>query len=963
MNLEYEINRVEPYKPILDDFIICGKSLCAQERPPETILQDIDEAPQKIEQTPKAQPIFSINGYNVYENDSGRKEIRMSYDCDFTTKKVCTKYVNLINKGKIAIRVTWKRFKHPNLFADIIKEKFEESIFAFNKNLVVIIPGDNYQYPVHFKPFKTGRFEENWQLIFSPSIGVNLEIIIQLVAISYNPGIHDKCNEIEKMFEIKLKRSIIDTAINTAIDRAAEFQRPMIYTYNKMELFEATNSNFDPVQRTNQYIYDNDVVDELTKFYQKVRLPHHPKIWNLNIETLQYVTEEREAFEKAKMYKEHFLDVNPNEKPVHANVIDVELTTTCGMDFEEEDETDEVNGSKGKEKKIKGKKEKQSKSSKSKIGSAKTEIEKVPIVPDIESDVAEEEEMDEETREKIMPMNKFRLELTEILKKLTKTINFRNNEQRKYAFAHSIFVRGMNQLCKWLHYFHRKYAINPPSNYPHVPTSPIVKNSKRQTFEYFDDVFKPQEVFLIPFNLRDRPPPDILKDIPIEDCDRRYRAYFNITEEPETPIKNVKGKKDKKGKNKKEKGNDKKEKGNDKKGKSKDKKVKEKDNKGKESGKKKEKGAKNEKKEKDKDDEKKNEAEESEICDIDLNFDPYKEIYLDPVSTLDDLPIEVAKGHISSSLKVVINYRYNLFVLFYTMLNNIIMEIIELFENVGTTKLPPSDIKKVESCYNLVVDHKSNSYTKFINLDVIIALLSNNEDVNEVKEKLITNVNQYICPQIQIRKPELNPYIKPNSSISSVSKCLRRLERRKEKITQKKTFSHKRRYVPPTDRMNRYMLSYEPEPLPFSKEVEVQVTEDVYETIDKAKSELVSGVAEKVDGFIEQPESSLKDLTKQMISCAIWKCSQYSLAEEAHMTKHIDTKMNLIEQVLTEIKRYSLNNAENMQPEVNEELVSEVCEVMAQRGLLDFADGDEEEYVDIEKQDDVFYDSNDDIGD
>lgn len=959
LTMKDEINRVESYKPILDNIVICGKSYDDEEERVTAVTPQIEDEKnlEVIQETSPVTPVFCINGYNVYGYDTGRKEIRISYDHDHTSERVYTENLNLINKSNGAIRIKWKRFKRPNLFKDLIKEQFEEDSFVFNKNFVVIIPGEELQCPIHFKPLKMGRFEENWKLIFSPPIAANLEIIIHLVGVSYDPDIHYKCHEIDGVFETKLKKRVIEEAINETIDYAVDCEKPIVYTYNKIQLFEATNSFYDPGRPTIQYLYDSNIVRELTQFYDKVKLPHHPKTWNLNIQSLQFITEEREAYEKTKLYKELYGYISSEEELSSESESDIDLQTTCGK-YPKEKIKKDVKGGKGKKdkskkgkpkkEKAKKKKEKRKKTDKKKKGKGKMEREQTDIEAD--TDIEEEEELDKGLREKYLPLYKYRLELNEILLKLRKTTNFRNENQRKYAFAHSLFVSGMNNLCHQLDKFHRRLNINPPSRYPHINISHVVKNSERLTFERFEEVFKPSDFYIIPLNLKDRPPPDILNGIPFEDCDRRYRAYFNLPEETEKSRgktekgKKGKGKKDKKDKpdknNKKEK-KDKKDKKNKKEEHKKDAKTIKIEN----------------------DDDKINDDDEKVACDaLDLDFDPYKKFCLRSVLRFDDLPMDVTKDSplIKPELKMIINYRYNLYILFYTILNDIIMNIIDFFEDNDTTTLPPHHIKEVESCYNLMVSHRTDTNTKLINLDVIITLLNNEDDLAKIKEELTCNVKRYVKEQIKI--PKLPSHVGHKSMVNTAWHNIRLLEERRTRISNKMVHKFPRRHVPSADRIDRYVLSYDLEPEPLKKEIDAQTDEDDVEEIIKIEEpNVITEVEEKMDNddnvnHIKKKESSIMNLNKELISCVLWKCSQHAKKDRSSVASYIDSKTNLIDKVLWKMHGQSPDTFS-----INEKLVLEVCDVMRERGLLNFDDGDGN-YVELEEKDDnnVYYDSNDD---
>lgn len=940
--LQHEVKRAQPYKPELEQLAIIGQSYKKEEKvEAEKPLENVKVIQTSYERQ-KNYPIFIINGFKIFSNDSGTKEIRITHDFDLINQTLSTKYLNLQNTGIIATRIFWKSVKKVNLFADLIKPKYEGNKFIFNKTEIVIIPNRAYALPIWFRVSETGRFYEEWKLMSNPPLGINLNIIIQLTGISFIPNFAESCREIDEKLNKKLKRTIIIDIINSVLEQTLTYKKPTIYTYNKAKLFEAINSNFDPYQRESQIIYDKKVVAELNKFYAEVKLPHHLEFWNLDIQYLKFVTEEREVYERCKYLKRDITHKETQQETfqpdVEQHTVFPKLTTCEQMELEGKGKGKgkgkDAKGKKGKgkddkkEKKGKDKKSKDSKKS-NKKDSKKGKGSEVQSEPEIEPIM--------EIFGEPLPLysNKFRVQLDEILSRLDTTLSFRNEQQEKYAYAHDVFVNSMNKLCRILEELKLKFNIHPPSRYPEIEFSPILDKSSRCRYEYFDEVLPPKTVFEMSVNLRDRPPPDILKEIPLEETEKRYKAYFNITEDTtkydtKKGKGKGKGKKDKPGKKEKKEKNEKKEK-------------KEKNNKSDKSSK----GKKDKKGKKGKGGKTEIET-EKEIEDvIDLDFDPYKTL-VEKVN-YDDFPIVITKQHAPKQgvCHCTVDYRYNLYILFYTYLEDIFMTIIEIFDD--NKKVPsPAAIKKIETAYSIIQDKPDRNNRKLVNLDVISSLLCNDEDLTQVKEEFITAVKQYIKPEISVEKPDLNPYVQIGASLSNLCKCLQAYEKPPKPISDRKTFLIKRSNVPLEDRRDRFVDTNEV-PLPpimdaivqtnittFEKRIDFEEDRnEIHETKIESKPSYdnkflscsPSICSQLLDSF-NSPESAFPDRAIVNVKSVVKIISSFNFSG--------DSKAYLIEKVLRKVAhRFPVPQiVENQNEFIAIENVLEVCEYLEKSEII-----------------------------
>lgn len=345
--LSTDMKRAEPHRPEMDELMIRGESLMQRECAHVQEEDRISEQPEEVASSPSeatvygsesvqdVDPVFAVNDFHFYDVSDGTKEIRVIFDYDYGAKTVCTNYLKLKNASPTrAIRVSWQRCAKFNMFADIRPSEFEQTRFAFDRNVRVILPNRTAVIPVHFKPPETGRFQENWRMITAPPVAKNLILIVELVGISFDHDYHDRCQMIDKKLDIKVRQSVIDDALNSAIEGAEILEEPTTFNYDKARIFEAVNSNFDAVQTESQYVYDRGIVEQLSALYAKVRRSYHSEVWNLNIEYLKYVTQERDIYDQCRVVREMVLDEVENESKLPEAAADVvnaflPLPTTC----------------------------------------------------------------------------------------------------------------------------------------------------------------------------------------------------------------------------------------------------------------------------------------------------------------------------------------------------------------------------------------------------------------------------------------------------------------------------------------------------------------------------------------------------------------------------------------------------------------------------------------------------------
>lgn len=426
-----------------------------------------------------------------------------------------------------------------------------------------------------------------------------------------------------------------------------------------------------------------------------------------------------------------------------------------------------------------------------------------------------------------------------ILEGLMTTLTFPNARQReRQAFAVSLFAIWLNKLCASVDTLKARLNIDPPSNYPEIAESAVPVPE----METFDETFPPRQVFVVSLNLRDRPPAEVLKNIPLEDCDRRYRAYFNIPEEAATsPDKKSDGKKGKKEK---------------------------KDKKSKPEGKKKDKkGKKGEKKPAVAQAQPNKPAENP---DVNLDFDPYKEaVQLPPALSSEEIPVEVAKAEAPKGQRISLSYRYNLFFLFYVHLEGFVTDLLEFLDEEVDKTTRPADVKKVEMSNDVVLENMQRTRSKLVNLDMMTQLLINDEDLSEVKERIAAGIRSRINPELNVDPPELNPYIKIDTPLTSLSKSITVYEQPEEKPKRDKQGTYIRKspeQIPLKRDVSANMPEVE-EP-PFSKEADAQTCSD-------DNRDLITKVVdfEIIPEVVKSGESKEIVENKEFLSCTPSSCA------------------------------------------------------------------------------------------
>lgn len=506
----------------------------------------------------KSNPLFIINGLELFESSSGILKTIVTFDYNIKTKKILTKEIILHNLSQYVIRFKFKKSKKQKLFRDIIPErKIEDQVFYFNKNEELVLPQQKLTFKFYFKTTSPSFNILDLQFLTIPYLCPDAQVIVSLLAFSDNWNRWEKCMEIKENFKSTVRDTKIKESLNEILRRIPyQKYKPLTYTYNKKKIFEAVNTYFDPYNRLPKYRYDKEIVDQLEEIYKKIRSKNHPRIWNLNILELKkmakeydYVLSDKEVEENIKKYHKDISD----EKEIDIKKDELSRPTSC------ETKTLKKTSNKSSKDVIVKKKSKKEKSiSNIKVGESKDG--KTSKVEVSEAEMALNKKLREitESHKKLGDKETgFYQDVEALVKQLYKFPLEENKEQEKFEIIYMILCVHFDYLCEQIADLQENSGVKMQSdNYPELPDDPI--DSPRLKFELRYEKYKEKVAiggFYPPKS--DKPFPDFLKDVPLEETRKRYRLYYNLPLEDEVQSKKdgkgKKGKKDKKGKAKKDK--------------------------------------------------------------------------------------------------------------------------------------------------------------------------------------------------------------------------------------------------------------------------------------------------------------------------------------------------------------------------------------------------------------------------
>ncbi|XP_018328334.1 uncharacterized protein LOC112904048 [Agrilus planipennis] len=544
----------------------------------ETITESVQspvqpESPEVEPQPTRERFHIKINGLDISpsSNVMGTRKVYLLFDYDLSKKEMMTQYLHMENLGCVVVRYYWIPNPKYEMFADIVPDKPVKSLFFFNKNEQILMPEATYDFPVSFKTHDEGIYLEQWQLRFKPAtVSDSLKLVIVMHASAFRGDEKDKKEKIEKHIANNVRSRLIEECLEYVFPkRRRKTSRAQVYTYNKKEIFEAINTEFSPCDKRVRYLYNKEVVEQLEDLYYILRRSSDPLYWNLSLTKLM------------KLAKYHDIKCEALERKKIFTAYDeyVEM----GMKVEEEKA---------------GKFQDQLEANRKKILQKYTTSEELEMLFPPQSEeqikIAEEHphvvligtepENDEEETAKDIPslikileqsteMNKYTKYFNWLVEKLERQVTITNEDlvtfRRVYAILCTYFdiiEQKVEQLKSIVHVDPKRHFVTHSSreenNLQRAAGLSLVQSFfKMPEWHVENTIHVPREP-PPPSYKTDKPPPENLKDIPLEECKKRYKTYYNLPMTPPPGGKGKGGKGDKKkGKDKSDKGSAKTDKG------------------------------------------------------------------------------------------------------------------------------------------------------------------------------------------------------------------------------------------------------------------------------------------------------------------------------------------------------------------------------------------------------------------
>lgn len=577
--LSNKIKLIQPHKPDLTDFIVVGipieKPKRIRRKYEEECLAEEEEESFKTEDEPP--PIFILNKMPLYDFSAGTQKTIVNFDYDLNTKRILTKEITLENFSNFVVRFKFTQLTKSKLFKDIIPEqKIEDQVFHFNKNEELVLPHNNTKFQFHFKTDQPGCYTLNLEFSMLPDLCPNAHVVVNLVSFSDDWKKWDKLLEIHQDLKAKVRDAQIKDSLSEVLRRIPyQKYKPKTYTYNKKRIFEAVNTYFDPYHKLPKYKYNKEIVDKLEEIYNHVKTNSDSPVWNLNIDSLKIMVMNYDIVQLLEeddvAIREYHLD---KREEMEMKTVREKLAklTTCELPPKKEviDSPKKEKGKKGKKSKSPEKESKKSSTDKKKGGKKSDKKDPSVIVEDLNPNkrnpvevLADKEQKIKECEEKLKEMVKRQKKLgdrkpmllekfEELVKQLEVQPAGTNRDQEKYDNVYMILCAHFDYLTEQIDDLKERTGItNLSTNYPEAFAS---IDSPRVKIEEKPNIYKEKisSGGIYPPKT-DKPFPEFLKDIPLEETKLRYKLYYNIPDQVEdkegkNKKKGKKGKKDKKGK-------------------------------------------------------------------------------------------------------------------------------------------------------------------------------------------------------------------------------------------------------------------------------------------------------------------------------------------------------------------------------------------------------------------------------
>ncbi|RZC33962.1 MYCBP-associated protein [Asbolus verrucosus] len=536
-----KIKSIVPHKPKFEQLIVVGRKMLSDV--PDTVHNDeeiteegtehiqllkVDKSRESLKQAKPSRLSLKINGIDLdpsKNEERGSRKLRINFDYDVSAGMVGVDYLFFENNGLTTLRISWNKLKKFRIFRNYTEEKWDKHGFYFDKNELLILPGQSIDFPIWFKTENAGTYSESWELTTNPKFwDDDSKVILILHSYAYFKNMKEKVDEIVKYIDIQERNILIKDILREIVEQVKYGEIPVApCVFEEAQLFEIANLvNGRPL-----FSFDEIVVDELKLFYDRIKT--EMKNWNYSVKQLTKLAQEKDI----ATYQE-------NKK------MDLIKKITQMQSSKLFEETDLQGKSPSKTKKEK---------SSTKISKSKDKSSKILKGEKSRSKTSQKSNTDVEASPKIKNEDYIytnQSELWDLVKKLDSPVVI-NSEREKYFQCTRVMTAYFNKMCQLLESLEKEKGIQKISSYPPLKykLTAITQQPERLVYEYFEDHYVPNRVLETdPFEAK--PKPKVLRDIPSDDIETVYATYFNksiLFKKQESESKKI-GKKGKKRKEK-----------------------------------------------------------------------------------------------------------------------------------------------------------------------------------------------------------------------------------------------------------------------------------------------------------------------------------------------------------------------------------------------------------------------------
>ena len=525
----HQIKNIVPHWPNMEHLAVVGTKISEPQEPDQKEPEKAASVEDRLKIQSSSSGLFhqyklslDINGIPMeFCEHEGIKKFRLFFEYDICSSDIMVDFLNFENRGTATLRISWKKLEKFRLFRNFTNEPWEQHGFYFSRQELVLLPGTRVNLPFWFKTRNAGNYSESWELVTAPRMwSEDYQVILVLESYAYFKNLQKEVDLIVKYIDMEAKNIVMKDILDELLESVKYTETPTVTCYyGEPHLFEIANLvNGRPL-----FLFNEKMVEELKLIYDSVKIDDCTCGWNYSIKQLQMLTHEKDV----TMYGEKILSA----------ILDKLLRI--------EKELKEKPAGATKQSKEDKKGSKSSKSSKSKKGKKAKKSESSEKEPEIT-----------ETKE-LRPEQPYeysnQLQLQNTLRKFDSPVII-NTDREKFAACFHVLGAYFNKMCHELSDLEIRKNIAKTSFYP-VAKNKLVHLSaypERKVYEYFEHNYVPAHEYDDYYPFETNKKPKKLRDIPSEDVEATYVAYFNkplrkkVDKEDKTKKKGDKGKKKKK---------------------------------------------------------------------------------------------------------------------------------------------------------------------------------------------------------------------------------------------------------------------------------------------------------------------------------------------------------------------------------------------------------------------------------